>query len=514
MAQSIGRQLTLRTGTPEEFAQVRSALQAAGYDEKTLLTALKMNDMSDIGSVDWRNADFSNVPNQCELFAHLFLASRALPRAEVEALLPPETLTAFRSLGLLKQLENGEFFGSVLLYPVNGFWIASDRFTNPDGSRFVPDSDTVFPAIYEGTLQFLKLLPVSPSEEALDLCAGSGVAAFVLSRSNKRSVSLDITERATHFGVFNRDLNGLTNVDVVCGDLYGPVAGQTFDRIVAHPPYVPSLTDATIWRDGGATGERLVKRLIEGLPHYLRPGGLFCIVSLGVDTKHGNFEQRARGWLKDSGAEFDIIFAFTDERTPKEILGNLADREEGINSEERQKLQETFDEAGIVRMPKGAMAIRRHGSKDQHEAFTLRTRLSSATDGADLERTFAALPRFLDNRFVKALVNSRPALAPRLEVTATHVVYEGGLVPAQYIFETDKPFNFKVRVDGWMVPLFTQFNGRLTPMEIYQKARANAELPDDFGLDDFNTLVARMIERGLLILPGMEAGGAPVEAGT
>jgi SAM-dependent methyltransferase len=401
----------------------------------------------------------------------------------------------------------------VLLYPVRGFWIASDRFLNPDGTKFTAESDTVFPAIYEGTLQFLRLLPVSPAEEALDLCAGSGIGAFVLSRCNKRAVSSDITERATHFAVFNRNLNNLTNVDVVCGDLYAPVAGQTFDRIVAHPPYVPSLTDATLWRDGGTTGERLVKRIIEGLPGCLRPGGILCLTSLGVDTKDGSFEERARSWLKDSGDEFDIIFAFTDQRTPKEILRDLAEREEGLKPDERQKLQDTFDEAGIIRMPKGALAMRRHGPRDQHDAFTLRTRLSSVTDGADFERTFEARPWFLDSTLVKTLTMSRPALAPRLEVTATHVVHEGALVPAKFIFETDKPFMFSVRVDGWMVPLLARFDGKLTPVEIYDRALADAELPDGFGLDDFNLLVARMIERGLLILPGTDPGSPPAQAG-
>jgi SAM-dependent methyltransferase len=369
-------------------------------------------------------------------------------------------------------------------------------------------SDTVFPAIYEGTLQFLRLLPVSPAEAALDLCAGTGIGAFVLSRSNKRAVSSDITERATHFAQFNRNLNNLTNVDIVNGDLYGPVTGQTFDRIVAHPPYVPSLTDATLWRDGGTTGERLVKRIVEGIPDYLRPGGILCLTSLGVDTKEGKFEERVRRWLKDSGDEFDIIFAFTDERTPKEILRDLSEREEGLKPDERQKLQDTFDEAGIIRMPKGALAIRRHRPTDRHEAFTLRTRLSAVTDGADIERTFAARPRFLDSNLVKSVAQIRPALAPRLEVTATHVVHEGELVPAKFIFETDKPFTFSVRVDGWMVPLLARFDGKLTPVEIYEKARAAEEMPEGFGIDDFNTLVARMIERGLLILPGAEAGSA------
>jgi SAM-dependent methyltransferase len=499
MAQSMRHQLPLRAGTVDEFAQVRSAFQTAGFDEQTVLSALKLKDMSDIGAVDWEKVDFSNVSRQFELFARLFLALRQIRRSELEEF-SAETVAALFSLNLLSTGDNGECYASVLLYPVKGFWIASDRFVNPDGSRFAPP-DAVFPAIYEGTLRFLSLFPASPAEEALDLCGGTGIGAFVLSRYHKRTISSDITERATHFADFNRQLNDLENVEIVCGDLFAPVKDRTFDRIVAHPPYVPSLTDATIWRDGGTTGERLVRRIIEELPRYLRPGGIFCLLSLGVDTRNGSFEERARGWLKEGGAEFDIIFAFTEERTPREILRDLAEIEGGIQPEERRRLREVFEEAGIVRMPKGLLVMRRHGPADNHQAWTVRARLSDVTVGSDLERTFADRPRFLDSSFVRALVKSRPALAPRLEVKVTHVVYKGELVPAQFIFETDKPFSFSVRVDGWMVPLIARFDGKLTPEEVYNTARANAEMPDDFGLDDFNTLVARMIERGFLTVP-------------
>lgn len=504
MAQPSQYQTPVNIGTADQFACVRSALQTANFDEETVLRTLKMEDMSDIGSIDLRTVDFSETDAQFELFVNLFLFLRSMPRKELECLVAPDTLKAFFSLGLVGSggSANDDCYSRVLLYPVMGFLMASDRYTNHDGSPFVAPPDIVFPAIYSGTLRFLQLLPLSPAENALDLCAGPGIGAFVLSRFAKRAVSSDITVRATQFAVFNRYLNDLTNVEVVCGDLYEPVMGQTFDRIVAHPPYVPSATDITIWRDGGATGERLVRRIISEVPSYLRPGGFFCIVSLGLDTKEGRFEERVRKWLKESGDAFDIIFASTDDRkTPREVLRNLAEREGGIGPEERQALEVTFAEAGIINMPKGALVMRRHEPTDRREGWTLRTSLSTVTNGADFERTFIEHPRFQDDNFVKTLVHSHPRLAPRLEVTATHVVYEGALVPAQFIFETDKPFNISVQMDGWTVPLIAQFDGKSTPLQIYEQARADGEMPEDFGLDDFNTLVARMIERGFLTLP-------------
>ena len=85
---------------------------------------------------------------------------------------------------------------------------------------------------------------------------------------------------------------------------------------------------------------------------------------------------------------------------------------------------------------------------------------------------------------------------PELQVVATHVVHEGSLVPAEFIFETDKPFDAKGRVDSWMVPMFAQFDGHRTLREIFEPAKAADELPEGFELEDFTGLVARMIERG------------------
>ena len=138
MAQSLVHQPPLHIGTADEFARVRSALQAAGFDEETICRTLKFEEMCDVGSINLHQVDFSNVPEQFQLFVRLFFVLRLVPRAEVERLLDRETLSAFLSLGLLGTGEFGadEFYARVLLYPVAGFLMASDRHTNPDASPF------------------------------------------------------------------------------------------------------------------------------------------------------------------------------------------------------------------------------------------------------------------------------------------------------------------------------------------------------------------------------------------
>lgn len=502
MTHSFIAEIPVRVGTDDEFARVALSLQEANFDEETVLRTLRIKSMSDVGSVRQSDLDFDTAA-KLRLFIELFLLQKLVPLEQVKSSIEADTLEAFFSLGLLGAGEFGadQIYSRVLLYPLQGLLVASDRHSNPDGTSFDPPPDIVFPAIYGGTLRFLNLVPRGPFECALDVCAGSGIGAFVLSRYSKYAVCTDITKRATIFAQFNLKLNGLDNVEAISGDCYGGVKGRTFDCIVAHPPYVPSLSIETIWRDGGRTGESLVKRLIDGLPEHLNPGGTFCLVSLALDTREGSFEERARRWLRDSAAEFDIIFATSNERSPETVLKELAERDESLGSDGVRRIGEAFTEAGVTKVPYGALVMQRHTGGAEHQPWTWRTTLSDVTDGSDFELAFSLRRQLAHPDFLQKLSEVPVHLAPRLQVIITHVVHEGALTSAEHILETDKPFAVRGTVDRWMVPLLARCDGELSSREIYEQAKMNGELPDGFALSDFMSLLARLIERGFLSLP-------------
>ncbi len=497
---SYARELPVHLGTAEEFARLAAFLKRHGFDEETVCRALGIEGLYAVGMA--RQVDLSGNSPQLQLLLRLFLYQAMIPRSEVESVLGPELFGTFFSLGLLGTGEFGEdqIYAQVLLYPVAGFLMASDRHSNPDASKFEAPDDVVFPAIYEGTFRFLHVLPESPAEDALDLCSGSGIGAFVLSRSCKRVVSADITRRASHFAQFNRALNGCPGVEVLSGDLYEAIPGCRFDRIVAHPPYVPATRISRVWRDGGATGEVLVRRIVEGMPAHLRPGGLFCMVSIGLDTEEGSFEERARSWLGDQSSEFDIIFAWKSEKTPQETLRGLAERD-SLSIAELHMLREEFENARIVSMPYGALFMRRHPTGWNQEPWTERRKLSEETNGSDFERAFALHDKMEQSGFRETLSKTRLRLAPRLQVKVTHVVHEGQLFPADYLFETDRPFAAAARLDQWMVPLVTGFDGQRTGREIFEDAKTKNELPDGFEFEHFKDLLMKMFDRGFLNFP-------------
>jgi SAM-dependent methyltransferase len=502
MRPTFADQMPLRLGSAAEFACVARTLKDASFDEETICREFKLADMSDIGSITAPDVALADISPQLQLLIRLFLLPSLVPCAEVAGSFDQPTIDSFVSLGLLGTGEFGhdEYYACALLYPVAGFLIASDRHSLPDESPFEAPPDIVFPAIFAGTLQFLRLLPREWKGAGLDLCSGTGIGAFVLGRSGKASVSADITERAAAFARFNCALNDLGNVEVVRGDLYEAVAGRTFGCIVAHPPYVPSLEAKAIWRDGGATGESLVRRIIEGLPEHLDAGGTFLGLSIGVDTEKAKFEERVRTWLGDSADQFDVIFACQEVREPQQVLDNLARKYSELGPELIQRFASEFERAGVAKMPFGALCIRRTSQSSARAPWTARTKLSPETDGADFEAAFLVHDRLSQPDFLATLEQATPRLAPRLEVKITHVVHDGSLVPADYLFEIDKPFEAHARFEAWMVPLVARLDGKTSLAKIYEDARVAGAMPEDFKLQNLAVLVARTIGLGFTLL--------------
>jgi SAM-dependent methyltransferase len=485
----------VRIGTKEELKRVAEVLQQASFDEGTICRKLRLKDLSDTGWV--RNDE--DITLELRLLIRLFFQSKLAPRIEVEQVFDHATIDAFVALGLLGAGEFGsdQFYARCWLYPVGGFFIASDRYSMPDGSAFRPPPDIAFPAIFKGSLQFLKLLPQGITGDVLDLCAGVGIGALVLSREGSRVVSTDLSERATQFARFNCALNRRENVEVLRSDLYKAVEGQTFDCIVAHLPWITEVSGGM--HDAYAAGESLVNRLVGGLPEILRPGGICFALTQGRDTKEGKFEERVRTWLKDQADEFDILFAYFQVLTSQEILKTIARRDRTSGPEAMAKLESEFELAGLSEMLFGGLFIRRHKERSR-EPWTVRRTLSDATSGSDVLSALILHDWVSGPESLARILESTPQLAPHLRITSTQVVHQAALVPGEFIFETDKPFAASDSFDAWTARMLARFDAKTTVAKVFEDAQAD---PDGVRREDFVALVSHALEAGYLVLPEM-----------
>jgi release factor glutamine methyltransferase len=118
----------------------------------------------------------------------------------------------------------------------------------------------------------------------LELCAGTGLSAIMAAGAHGgRATTVDVSRRAQLTARLNGWLNGVP-VSARRGDLLEPVAGETFDLIVANPPYVPAASDSLPERgrargwDAGRDGRAVLDRICARAPAHLRPGGVLLVI--------------------------------------------------------------------------------------------------------------------------------------------------------------------------------------------------------------------------------------------
>ncbi len=148
-------------------------------------------------------------------------------------------------------------------------------------------------AVDRGTRLLLETLEVRPDDEVLDVGCGYGVLGIVAAARapQGRAVLVDVNERAVALSRENAQHNRVQNVEVLAGDLYGPVQGRRFDLVATNPPI--------------RAGRAVLRVLVEGAREHLRPGGRFYLVvrtaqgarTLGrmVSEVFGNVQEVARG---------------------------------------------------------------------------------------------------------------------------------------------------------------------------------------------------------------------------
>jgi carbamoyltransferase len=277
---------------------VRRSIVGHGYTEVAICEMLKVESLQAIEPTRLHYYDKHVLPETALAdLVRLFQLRAPVPRERVEKIFSSGDLDLLKVFGILVDRE-GVIWGGVDLFCSGGLLFATDhRYMLREEDRLDED-----PVMYIG-MDSHGLVQTAPREacgRVLDLCCGSGVQGLVASRYARQIVAVDLNPRAVRFARFNAQLNGIANYEVRAGSLYEAVGNERFDCILANPPFVPSPEQSLKFRDGGASGENILREIIEGAWQYLNPEGRLCIVTDLVDVQ--SYDAKLKSWLGEVDA--------------------------------------------------------------------------------------------------------------------------------------------------------------------------------------------------------------------
>ena len=477
---------------------LRRALEEAGFTEQAVCERNDAASIYDFRTSRERHEESDPPSDALGTLIRLFMDGEPVDRSLAERWLG-DGVRAATELGLARAHPSRPelLVATTLLYPTQGLYIASDLEHDPaaDGDdAFALPVDAVYPAIAKSTQVFLSLLPDPACDRFLDLCTGTGIAALCAAPSANEAIAADVTERSVAFARFNAALNGTDNVQVFRGDLYDAVTG-TFDHIVAHPPYMPALEQKLVYRDGGEDGEQVTRRVIEGLPRHLRPGGRLDCTCIMTDRRQAPIEKRVRAMLGDAHTEFDVLVVVSQINTPVEAYARLV-REGRVGFGEGAAYVRRFDALDIEQLVGCALIITRHTA--ERPPVTVRRGRSPATDAAAIEWMLRWMEASTDAALPAKLLDAKPELSTRARLELGYAAGDGGWQPGDYRLHVDAPFAMSIDLTGETAAFLARCNGAITVAEHVEQMKQAGIVPADMEPVAFAGFVRSLAVGGFL----------------
>jgi len=488
-------------GTPAQFARLREWLPAVGYTEPAVCSAANIPWLGRMLSLESPRRTVFKAPDDPQsLLVLLFLDGEHVPWTTVRRVLSANELTTLTDLGLLQpSIRNAdECVGTVALFPSENLYVISDRLKAAEAIGEGSPPDVVYTPMTAETHQFIAMMPRVPCADYLEMCAGTGIAALLAAKQFARNAySADITERSTRFARFNAALNDLPNFEAVQGDLYEPVAGKQFDMISAHPPYVPAESTEMVFRDGGADGEQITRRIVAGLPEYLKPGGLFFLDCMLTDRTSDATEQRLRRMLGPDEDEFDVVVFRSGITEAKQYQANQL-AEGRLTPDALMRQREFFKWAGIEHLVGVQVIMQRRAQR--RAVVTRHHTISEHTSAEDL----LWLVRYASETVewgpdeTRRLLDLPLRAIPTTEMRVRSVLVDGTWTTVATTVGTLKPFSVEAPCPSWFPGLLSRCDGVATAREHLARLRADGVVPSSTTDDNFAQLIRELADVPLL----------------
>lgn len=366
-----------------------------------------------------------------DILIRLFLIRDPAPKADFERVLGPELAEALLSAAINPDEPLGddnqvcgrcvdqEYRVRLDIRPhiINGH----DRliFSDADAAMVaghIPGPDHVL-GVGAASLSLLRSTPTSEVDSVLDLGTGSGVQALGQWSNAQHITVTDIHPRALALARATfAAATDTPNLEILSGAWFEPVAGRSFQRILANPPFVVGLPEVGhIYRDSGLNLDEASRLVVSQAPDYLQEGGTAHLLAAWIHTDDQSWRQRVASWIPDYGVDAWILQR--DIADPAHYVGTWLrdeslDPRTGESDVRTQSWLEHFHNSGVRGIGFGYVALKR--LPDTEPSRVLAEELpQSFTDelGPEIEEYFLRSDWLSTHDPLDATYQLRPGLA-------------------------------------------------------------------------------------------------------
>jgi methylase of polypeptide subunit release factors len=478
---------------PGRIAQLRSALWSAGYQTarvSEVLGADREHLQPDPAQAVLLKRQLATGDSLSTLI-RLFILGLPVPPDEAARALAPLPLEHAHELGIIGRADS-HVEAAIRLTPYGDFLFACSR---------VPDIEAVerdhVMGVTRSTINLANLTIRRPVETALDLGCGCGFQSLFASRHASRVIATDINPLAIRFTEFNARLNGVNNIECREGSYLEPVAGESFDLVVANPPFVISPDDRFMFRDGGMPGDELSRKIVAEVPGIMREGATATLmVSWGRKTGD-EWEATPRQWVLGRGCD-----AWAFHQATQAALLHAASWHQPLAANDIraydagiERWTDYISRFGFDAIAYGAIVLRRRQGTNWFRSEELPD-VSTAPAGEQLIRMTEAQDLLAGLADKRALLEERFVLTGGHRLDQTLICAGGTYNVERAVLQLTEGLTFRANVDPFNAFLLTRLDGSRPLGKAI--AEAAAAVPTaGMDQDEIETVALRAIRRML-----------------
>jgi Methyltransferase small domain len=479
---------------PRKISQIRETLSQAGYTEPRILELLDITELP-MSRRRWQTlppyVQRARDDSPLEILVRLFLLRQAVSLGEVRCGIKPTQVEDWVETGLL-QVNGSSVTATAELCPYGSLVVVADW---SDDSQ--PDLHQVM-GIAASSRTLAQATIRRHARATLDLGTGCGVLALLAAAHSEQVVAVDSNPRALRMAMLNAQLNGLTEIEFLEGNLLDPVRGRQFDLIVCNPPFVIAPEQIYLHSHSGMPLDHLCETIVRTAPAFMREGGYCQLLCNWVQLAGEDWRGRLASWFDENGCDAWILHSHSENAAEYALnrLSNLAPSAAHLKKQfdawisyyERERIEAIG--FGLITMRRSKRSLPWFRCDSWPEMI--------GACGDAIERGFAARDFLEAHSDDRVLLEARVRRAPNIEWRQAHDVADlDSAVHSSLRFTNG--LAYVANIDSAIVKFVSRCVGDRPLSEHLQQAAAiSGEDPTQFA-PRFLKVVRRLIELGFLL---------------